>query len=330
MPEISIRWSRAGDEPGLLRLLQDTYERWPRVDTAAAPLDHLLWKYDDIGVQTGRHTIALDGERIVGAIPLLIRTFLIDSRPLRAATASDVAVHPDYRGVNLYMDMQAVARPTFRNSLDFNFGYEAPHPAMVRGRQKMDRWHVMAHRLAVLAANTTRLPPRAAAPGVTIDVVERVDASIDAFCIEAMRPFRLVALRDHRYLNWRYADPRGGGGTMLLARCGEDVLGFAALRVSNGTAYLADLLVLPGRNDVAGALAGEALERARAAGFERARCWLPERHPFREAVAGAGLSRAKEQRGFTYEVLRAPKGSLDFIDDPEAAVHVTIADTDLI
>jgi hypothetical protein len=329
MSEITIRWSSAGEEPGLLRLLQRTYERWPRVETGAAPLDHLRWKYEDIGVQHGRHTIALDGERVVGAIPLSVRTFLIDGRAMQAATAWDVAVDPDYQGFGLYMKMQDVARPTYRNSLDFNFGYAAPHPAMARGRERMETWQVMAARIDVLAGHATRTRPDSDS-GVTIDAVAGADKSIDALSNEALAPFRLAGLRDHRYLNWRYADPRGGGGTLLLARTDGAPAGLAALRISNGTAYLADLLVPPGREDVARALTAEALARAADAGIERARCWLPERHSYRTAVMAAGISRVKEQRAFTYQVLQAPEATLAFLEDPEAPVHVTIADTDHI
>jgi hypothetical protein len=328
-PKLAMRWAGPSDAPGLLDLFRDAYQRWPRVETAVEPIDHLSWKYEDTGVQSGRFALALDGDRIVGAIPLSTRTFLVDGRPMQSATALDVAVREEYRQFGVYMELQWFSRGEYRNSVDFNFGYAGPHPGMARVREKLQGWKVMPHSIDVLAANATRLQSPAPADA-SIDIVERLDESIDGFCLEALRPFRLGLLRDHRYLNWRYADARGGGGTLLLARRGTEVAGLAALRVSNGVAYVAELLVLPGRNDVAGALASECLSRARAAGIEKARCWLPERHPYREAIVDAGFSRVKESRAFTYEVLQAPEGSLEFLEDPQAQVHVTIGDTDLI
>lgn len=329
LPNLTMRWSEPGDEPPLLQLFQDAYVRWPRVETAAAPLDHLLWKYEDIGVQSGRHALALDGDQIVGAIPLSTRTFLVDGQPMQAATALDVAVREEYRQFGVYMELQWFSRGSYRNSVDLNFGYAGPHPGMARVREKLQNWKLMAHRIDVLSANVSRLPQPAAAD-VSIDIAERLDEGIDAFCLEAMRPFRLGLLRNHRYLNWRYADPRGGGGTLLLARKGTQVLGVAALRLSNGTGYVAELLVLPGRDDVASVLASECLSRARAAGVEKARCWLPQLHPYRAAVVAAGFSRVKETRAFTYEVLQASQAALAFLADPQAPVHLTVGDTDLV
>jgi hypothetical protein len=299
------------------------------VETAAAPLDHLMWKYEDLGVQSSRYALALDGDRIVGAIPLSTRTYFVDGQPMQSATALDVAVREEYRQFGIYMDLQWFSRGEYRNSVDFNFGYAGPHPGMARVREKLQGWKLMAHRIDVLSANVGRLPLPPAAD-VSIDVAERLDEAIDGFCLEALRPFRLGLLRNHRYLNWRYADPRGGGGTLLLARRGSEVVGLTALRVSNGVAYVAELLVLPGQNDVAGALAAECLSRARSAGVEKARCWLPQLHPYREVVVAAGFSRVKETRAFTYEVLQAPQGSLVFLKDPEAQAHITVGDTDLI
>ena len=328
-PKLAMRWAGPDDMPGLLDLFQDAYRRWPRVETAAAPLDHLLWKFAETDTQTCRHhAIALDGERIVGAIPLSTRAFLVDGQRMQSATALDVAVREEYRRFGVYMELQHFSRGGYRNSIDFNFGYAGPHPGMARVREKLEGWTLMAHRIDVLAAHVA--PPEPFDAGVTIGEADRVDEAIDAFCLEALRPFRLALLRTNGYLNWRYRDERGGGGTLLLARDGGAVAGLAAVRVSNGVGYIAELLTQPGRSEVAGALARECLRRIHAAGAEKARCWLPERHPCRDAVVEAGFSRVKEQRSFTYELLQAPAGSLAFLDDPEAQVHITIGDTDLI
>jgi hypothetical protein len=329
-PELVVRWSRPGDEPGLLELLQSAYKRWPGVETSAPPLDHLVWKYEDIGVQSGRHGVAVADGRIVGAIPLSTRTFLVDGRPLQATTAWDVAVHPDFRGAGVMMQLQHFGRSTYRDGVDFNFGYEAPHPAMVRGREKIGQWQVMTHRIDVLTADLERMPASGPTGGVAVEEVERVDERFDALCAEAMQPFRLVALREQRYFRWRYFDRRGGDFTVLAAREGRDVTGFAALRVSNGRGYLADVLALPGRTDVVGQLVREGARRLRALGVSSAVCWVPQLHPYREVVVAAGFSRVKRTMAFTYEVLQAPEGALAFLAEPDAQMHVMIGDTDLV
>jgi hypothetical protein len=329
-PKIAFRWASTDDQPALLQLLIDAFGQWPYVEICGEPFDHLIWKYEDIGVQNGRHGIAVADGRIAGAIPLLTRTFLVDGRAMRAATAVDVAVLPDYRRSGLYMDLQWFTRREYRNSVDFNFGYAAPDPGMARVREKLGGWKIMAHELHMLAADVQHAPPVQTDAGVTIESAARVDEGLDALCREAMAPFRLVPVRDARYLNWRYYDKRGGASTVLLARRGDELLGYAALRVSKGKGYLADVLVLPGRTDVAASLASEALRRLQAAGVEKAECWIPASHPYRKALAEAGFSRLRRTKRFTYEPLQATEADLSFLDDREASAHLTAGDTDLI
>jgi hypothetical protein len=227
------------------------------------------------------------------------------------------------------MMLQRFERAQYRNSLDFNFGYEALHPAMVRGREIIGGWHVTGLRLDETSA-VAGPPPTPVAGNIAIETVDQPDERFDDLCREAAAQFRLIALRNSAYLSWRYCDPRGGGGTLLAASDGDTLVGYAAFRVSNGAGYLCDVLALPGREDAVALLAAESLRRQRKKGVEETMCWLPSRHPYRDALASAGWSDAKRSRAFTYEALYTPEADLAFLMDEDASVHLMIGDTDLV
>jgi GNAT superfamily N-acetyltransferase len=329
--EVVIRWAAAGDQLALLDLLTEAFNGWPKLDASVDPIDYLRWKYADIGVRSGRQGIAVADGRVVGAIPLVTRTFLVDGRRMQAATAWDVAVHPDYRRYGIMMLLQEFERGQYRNSLDLNFGYEALHPAMVRGREKIGNWRTMSHQIDVRQATLDRRTQvGSSAAGFTIEAVERCDERFDAIGEAVAGMFRLVPLRNASYLNWRYRDRRAGDFTIFAATNLGELLGYSAVRISDGVGYLADLLALPERQDAAVALLSYALQRFRDAGVRIAECWLPAHHVYRHLVADAGFAVVKRVLGCSYEDLQAPPGSLDFLVEPEAPFHFMLGDTDLI
>ena len=60
--ELPADWSprnfRAGDEEGILRVLQSAFERWPRGELTVAPIEHLRWKLSSADVALRHHRIA--------------------------------------------------------------------------------------------------------------------------------------------------------------------------------------------------------------------------------------------------------------------------------
>jgi hypothetical protein len=81
--------------------------------------------------------------------------------------------------------------------------------------------------------------------------VETFGAPFDRLWLEAAPSFDFVAERSSAFLNWRYADPRGGEHTVFAAWDGEQALGYIAFRMYIGRGQILDILTLPGRADVA-------------------------------------------------------------------------------
>ena len=166
--------------------------------------------------------------------------------------------------------------------------------------------------------------------GWTVRRVDSFDERFERFWDEASAPFVFIVERTPAYLNWRYADPRAGSFTILVAEDDNRVLGYLVLQRSYGKGYIADLLALPGRLDVAASLAQSALVRFRDAGVSTVECWSPRHHPYRPVLRRAGF--LCKHRNVSLHPLpgRGLPERLALVDDPRAAIHVAIGDTDLV
>lgn len=159
--------------------------------------------------------------------------------------------------------------------------------------------------------------------------VEAFDERIDAFFERAASAFDFIQVRDRTFLNWRYADPRAGAFDIRVAETDGKVLGYAVLRTSHAVADLADVLVLPGRLDVAHALVRDSITRAREQGAIAMRTWMLREHSYYAPLASLGFFRVRTS---TKPVFHAgPEGDPDeiaFLGEPDARVHLMLGDSD--
>ena len=164
----------------------------------------------------------------------------------------------------------------------------------------------------------------------SVRAVPAFDARVEGLFREAASGFDLIQMRDAAYLNWRYCDPRGGPYTILVAEEGGALLGYAALLLAGGWAALADLLVLPGRDDVAYSLLRAAVARAKASPAAEVRAWLPARHAYRPALERAGFHAVRAPGIGQFRALDMPLDELATVASPDARVHLMLGDSDYI
>lgn len=162
----------------------------------------------------------------------------------------------------------------------------------------------------------------------TIRSIDRFGESAEAFWLEAAKPFDLIQVRDQAWLNWRYCDPRGGPFAVRVAEEDGALLGYAALRITEREVVLADLLTLPGREDVAASLIADVVEQARQADAPRVRCWMARHHPYRQALGRAGFVRYDLPAPLIFETGTLGLEELDALRQPSTSVHFMTADTD--
>lgn len=360
-PGVTFRFLREGEEPALVRLFQQTFGRWPTVETEATPEDYLRWKMRR-DMQEPYHCVAeLDGE-IVASQLSIVEPFKVRRQSRLALRAWDVAVRPDVQGQGIMRGLRRFARDALAPHCDFQFGAFTTSPAMLR-------LHELEGRIPLGAALETMIAPltfraalsafklrqgrapaklgrstsslarwllgrsaqRPATESCTVRDAERFDGRIEAFAEEASRPFDLLIDRRQAFLNWRYADRRGGVSTIMIAEDGERLLGYAVLRHAYGHAHLADMLVLPGRPDVVRALAQESIARLRAEGAAAVECLIPSGHTYTSVLQSCGFAgRRKRKARLSYLPLRASAEELSFLHEPGLRMHLMIGDSDTV
>lgn len=264
--------------------------------------------------------------------------------PLEPASFGiDLQIHPFLRGPEAYPfgnQIDAFLRPLSLRRVLFGrpTGGVRDGPSQTRSTilagSHAGRFRAMLKKLSFgvrLGLSTLRRPR---APnrvrGWTVSSIDRFDERADTLWEGASTQFDLIQVRDQAWLNWRYCDPRGGPFTVRIAEDGGLLLGYTAFRITDSEAVIADLLTLPGRDDVAASLIDDVVDSARQAGVPRVRCWMARRHPYRQALQRAGFVRYDLPAPVVFEIRTLEPSALDLLSQPNARVHFMQADTDHI
>lgn len=158
---------------------------------------------------------------------------------------------------------------------------------------------------------------------------ERFDERIRPFFAEAAEAFDFIQVRTPEFLNWRYVDPRSGQFTIRVAEVDGDVLGYAVLETGRATANLADLLVRPGRADIAHALVRDASILARESGASAIRSWMMRDHPYEALLTDLGFVRVHTSTKPVFHASpRTDPEELAFLQHPDTRVHLMLGDSD--
>ena len=329
---VDVRFYRESDEEQVLSVLEAAFPAWPNVEVAVDPVDHLRWKLSSHPVAMRHHLVAECDGRIVAARCLWGQRALAKGRELLLRQGIDTSVHPDYQGRGVMAEVRRFAPEAFVPAFDLHFGNQSVHPAMVALWEKEGQRRI-GNRVEVFERplHARDAPPPAVAGDWSIASAGHFDERIDELWREACGGFDFIIVRDRAYLNWRYCDPRAGAFTVRLAERDGRILGYCVLRMLRGKGYIADLLVLPERMDVAGSLVRDAVAHFVRAGAPAVRCWTMSHHPYNTMLAGAGFSvRRRRKRELSYRLLGASAASLAFLDEPATAFHFPIGDTDLV
>lgn len=179
-----------------------------------------------------------------------------------------------------------------------------------------------------IAAARARAARKRAPAHVELSTLSEFDKQFDEFGAAAGAAFDFIQTRDAEYLNWRFCDPRGGDFVVRAAADGGRWLGYAAIRIDDREAILADLLALPGRLDVIRALVADAIDVADARGAPILRAWLPRSHPYRSALREFGFVSTPETVTLAYQMWNGEADEMKILDDPSASIHFMVADSD--
>lgn len=363
--ELTVRNPDESDEAQILELLSRAFRRWPQFELPVSTLEHLRWKMRGETVAARHHWVGEIDGRIVVMRLRIIRRFRVRGRDRVARDSVDAAVDPDYQERGLYSAMvgQSNQCPQYCE-VDFGLSYstnprlqrrearkkdkslanpievmEKPYRARAIVRRRRERYGGrLPTPLAMLrigletALHRIRHRPyrRPLRPGWRINTVPRFDARIDAFFDEAARPFDFLVVRSSNYMNWRYCEPAAGTFTIRVAEQDEAILGYLVFKISQGNGYIADLLALPGRLDVARSLLEDSLGLLREAPVDFVNCWMIRRHPYNDLLRRYGFLDTRRDVRFVYKAVNLDPRDLEFLEKADARIHLMHGDSDWI
>jgi len=321
----AVRKYRAGDEAGLVELFRSVYPRWPANEISVAPEEHLYWKLHSQPEALRFQTVAVAGERIIGARLLVAMAAKLGSEEVLACNGIDNAVAAEYQDQRVLSAMRGLDWDEFNASFDVIVTDQGSHGA-VHQINVHAGIQPLANAIDLLSAPVTT--PNAAARS-HIRTASTFDERLDSFWELASRPFDFAVERGQRYLNWRYADERAGPFMIRVAEERSQITGYAVLRPSTRRGYIADFLALPDRQDVVAELIDDAQSALAAQGAETIECCLPRQHPYRAELAARGFT-LRRTLPIGYRPMRVDPAKLASLEREDASIHVTYGDFDLV
>jgi hypothetical protein len=298
---------------------------------------------------------AFHGARLVAMVVQWHVPLRVRGRSTAGRTAGDVAVHPAYRGLGLWNRVRVLPVEAPGSELFYGFTLNP----IVRGsatRRNPQAFgkdvHVLQKRLPRhrfrrprLITGAVRLRSPAAA-AVQVEEVGRFDERVDALFEECAPEFDFIIERRQEWLNWRYADPRGGRSSLRLATDGDGrLLGYAVLRTQRfwskpdvdvagrrqpylERGIIADLLVLPGRDDTLHVLCQDAAAFFQARGLATATLWTGPGHPYRDTCIDEGFAYTGDEIEFRLRPADPDHPDYRSLATEGSRIHLQPGDTD--
>ena len=342
-------------------MIEAAFGRWPSFELPVPAIDHLRWKLSGpYPGDTGYVRLTEKDGRLAGFAHAPRQDTIVSGRRRIGLGGGDTSMHPDFQGQGLYQTrirFDENLTDLYETGLTFSSN---PTVAVATERDPnshwlgnriavrvrvLDAWRMAAGRRTSLRAWMKGAADHAAeiagtvgdalsdrrSSAVGMREISRFDERIDAFFEEASKPFDFIVDRSAHYVNWRYCDPRGGIFIPVLAELDGKILGYAVLKMSGGLGYVADLLALPGRRDVAAALMRYAIAAARRHRAMALSCWMPLHHPYTGLLRRHGFFDSHRNAGASIAIGRAMQSeNLAFLAQPNSRTHITLGDSDWI
>lgn len=347
MQDIIIRQYREGDE----RVINDLFNG---IFNEKRPSEEWYWKFRDDPQKSQRMiTVAEVNGRIIGQYASLVTLFKYGDRTFPFPQPVDNFVCSDFRG-----GMKGIQKAMFdgqpeavaRIGAPFGLGFPNRDAYVVGKRmlkyKDIGKMPVLFKLLNLYLPLKKRMPwlpsgvlravrsmsavwfrlllaasqgPRV--PGVRVRTVEAFDRRVDALWERTGQRHKIVAVRDFRYLNWRYKKP-GSNYRILLAERSNEVVGYAVFRVKSNAVsmegHLVDLFT-DGTPGVDRLLVRKALALLTREQVDYALCWMLRDKPSFAALTGLGFS---ERDSFP------PGNIVYFIFDPAAIDETFVTNTE--
>lgn len=330
---------------------------WPAATISVPKADHWRWKFlsNPVGLEMV-FMIEVEGEIASYCASMPVR-MSIGGTEVLATQGVDLCTHPQHRGKGFMGTvMEHRDRMKAERGVAFDFGfpnYLSYHVSMKRdGFLEVDV-SMMQHRFIIDREEFFRkvsLGPlkrvgyasyvamqrslhRLEGSDLIVQGLETFSRKDDELYRRVRSDFDIIAVRDHRFLNWRYCDPRGGNYIVREVRENGTLLGYAVLKKEAGELIIVDLLADHRRSEVLSLLLTDSMEQARSLGAESVTCCLPRCHPYERSFRELGFIAELRMTGeVPMRMIFCPRGDHDLkaLAAPAPRCHITLGDTDWV
>lgn len=230
--ELELRPYRAGDEVAILQLFEQVFGR-------PLALDHWLWRFRDAPDGPAIVELAWQGDRLVGHYAISRVSVYLHGAALGSGLSGTTMTSPDVRGIGLFPKL---ARRVYRAMVDseislvWGFPNAASHRGFVRDLDWLD-----IYQIPVLRLDLARERPRAR-DGSEVRLLPGFDPRFDRLWQFVKDEHPVIACRDRRHLEWRYASKPDGGYRVLGYVDGEQLRGYAIIKRHHDELQVVDIL----------------------------------------------------------------------------------------
>lgn len=290
MTEILYREYLQGDEIEIVSLLDQVFKGWPKFDLTKSNLDHWNWKYQDNILDRKLVAIAEADGKIIAFDHTQINLVKIKEYIHLCSLGGDAVVHPEYRGMGIHRKNSENSRQ-IRRDAGLIFGHSITgNPILIKmfersetrrrfpiplthyvriqdidlhlkHNPKENSWinKIGFHTLNTVNIILKKKPSGDQPSNLIIEKVEEFDERMDTFWAQIKDYYDFIFVHDKKYMNWRYLDPRAGPFIVKQALENGEIVGFIVCRKNKinseySVGFIADMLVKPGRKDIADAL----------------------------------------------------------------------------
>jgi len=291
--DIIARPYQEGDESQIVPLLKLIFDKWPYYDVEANLVDYWRWRYLDNPFGSSVVTCVEFEGKIIGVNHGLPTRIKIGSNKYKCAYYTNFGVHPDFRRMGVSKKIGIIDAELYQKA-EMNFLYlvtvnpiviksshetQALFPYQIKNlvwikdlKSHINETNVenpLGMRASFQAKKTLNVFKTLLSGyevlNTEIKIVETQNFSpkADVFWEEVRDHYDFIIERDRAYLNWRYCDKRGGNYKVLISEEDGRMLGYVVLSINKQDeyhkGYFVDILTLPDRLDVAGALINKAI-----------------------------------------------------------------------
>ncbi|UCG69719.1 MAG: GNAT family N-acetyltransferase, partial [Thermoplasmata archaeon] len=282
--------------------------------------------------------LADDKIRFAGHYTIIPARMKIGDEVILGSQSVATATHPEYRRQGIF---ERLANETYANAakhgINVTYGFAKVGPSYHGFVKKLDWYHVcflienemvidankalkrhfkgkypgfIISLMAVFVNLRNRMKTRIKIPkDLIVKQIPKFDERINGFWKTVSKEYDIMIAKDKKFFDWRLRSP-DRRYVIFIVEKGKDLLGYMILGEGKEDCRIADLLSLPGHDDVIAFLVSRAIEYSKEKEKDMLRCSLPKDHKYLKILQRMGFLSTETEMGFIVR-LNAPDKRLE-------------------